>query len=86
MDKDERSERTLQLTEHVIALNAANYTVWAYRRAIVDALGRKVAPSGEPTPERHGPLEPSGLASPAAPRTAPACGGRRAVPHDLVEK
>lgn len=48
MEKDERSARALQLTEHVIALNAANYTVWAYRRAIVDALGRKVAPSAEP--------------------------------------
>jgi protein farnesyltransferase/geranylgeranyltransferase type-1 subunit alpha len=28
MAKDEKSERVLQLTEHVITMNPAHYTVW----------------------------------------------------------
>ena len=38
--KNELSARALSLTEDVIHLNAGNYTVWAFRRAVIDAIGR----------------------------------------------
>lgn len=34
----EKTERALRLTETIIAYNSANYTVWHYRREILDAL------------------------------------------------
>lgn len=38
MAKKEYSPRCLRLTEHVISLNAAHYTVWLYRFSIIQAL------------------------------------------------
>lgn len=38
MAKDERSQRALDLTTEVIALNSANYTCWHFRRLCLDAL------------------------------------------------
>ncbi|KAI5306398.1 CAAX geranylgeranyltransferase alpha subunit [Ascosphaera pollenicola] len=40
MARNEMSERALKLTEDVIALNPAHYTVWIYRARIIDALNK----------------------------------------------
>jgi protein farnesyltransferase/geranylgeranyltransferase type-1 subunit alpha len=37
---NEMSARALSLTEDVIHQNAGNYTVWAFRRAVIDSIGR----------------------------------------------
>lgn len=39
MAKKEYSPRCLRLTEHIISLNPAHYTVWLYRFSIIEALG-----------------------------------------------
>ncbi|MCJ1317464.1 CAAX geranylgeranyltransferase alpha subunit [Xylographa vitiligo] len=38
MAKDEKSERVLGLTEHIISMNPAHYTVWLYRADVLRAL------------------------------------------------
>lgn len=38
MAKKEYSSRCLRLTEHIISLNPAHYTVWLYRFSIIQAL------------------------------------------------
>lgn len=42
MAVDECSPRALKLTEHVIAINPAHYTVWLYRFKIVTQLGLSI--------------------------------------------
>jgi len=38
LHRDERSERSYQLTNEVIKLNPANYTAWYFRRLVIEAI------------------------------------------------
>jgi len=40
MAKEEKSERVLQITEHIIGLNPAHYTVWLYRARTLFELSK----------------------------------------------
>ena len=40
MAEDEKSERVLELTGHIIRMNPAHYTVWLYRASVVFAIER----------------------------------------------
>lgn len=42
MVKEEKSKRCLDLTEHIIKLNSAHYTVWLYRASIIFAIGYSI--------------------------------------------
>ncbi|MCJ1377391.1 CAAX geranylgeranyltransferase alpha subunit [Xylographa soralifera] len=43
MAKDEKSERVLGLTDHIISMNPAHYTVWLYRADVLQALNHDPA-------------------------------------------
>lgn len=42
MAKEEHSPRVLDLTEHIISLNPAHYTVWLYRATIISTLSHSI--------------------------------------------
>ncbi|CAG5175032.1 uncharacterized protein ALTATR162_LOCUS10816 [Alternaria atra] len=42
MAKNEFSERVLGLTEHIISMNPAHYTVWLYRARTISEIGRSL--------------------------------------------
>ncbi|ORX91592.1 hypothetical protein BCR34DRAFT_501358 [Clohesyomyces aquaticus] len=43
MAANEYSQRVLGLTEHIISLNPAHYTVWLYRAKVLDQIGANLA-------------------------------------------
>ncbi|KAF1845689.1 farnesyltransferas-like protein [Cucurbitaria berberidis CBS 394.84] len=42
MAQSEFSERVLELTEHIISMNPAHYTVWLYRAKVTSEIGRSL--------------------------------------------